>query len=374
MGIKNLGTSTASDLTNTITDYEVKPTETDGQTGSETSYINQDWTKQWGYYKFTPKLKADINIKCSWIVGKGYIADPETEIILDTIRGIGKDSFNSIMENMERIKHIGGDAFAEIILDEDDNLINLKPLNPGSMKIVADKTGMIIRYEQMGGVGRPKSFKPGQIFHLMRNRGADEIHGDSIVPAIEPIIKSIEEVMGDWRKVMHWNVRPRWLIKLDTDVQSEIDTFKAKYDAANAKGENFYIPMGAVEVEVLGVAPNATLNPLAWIDLLTQHFHQATGVPDIVGGGGTVSLTDASSKIKYLAFEQTIREEQKYLEEQILLQLNYEVSFPMPALLENDMVSGTPNEEGAGSIAAPEEEPVQGMEENDTTAEVEGNT
>ena len=134
------------------------------------------------------------------------------------------------------------------------------------------------------------------------------------------------------------------------------------------------VPATSTSSEVLAVAPNATLNPLPWIDLLVQHFHQATGVPDIVGGGGSVSLTDASSKIKYLAFEQIIREEQKELEEQILSQLNLEVTFPMTAMLENDMMSGKPNEEGAGSVAMPEEEPIQGIEENDTTAELEGKT
>ena len=388
MGSNDVAKATTSDLTNQQEDFSVAPESTDGPTGlKETSYINSDWEQQWGYYKKTPKLKADIDVKCSWIVGKGYVADEVTTLILDTIKGIGKDTFNSIMENAERVKHVGGDSFAEIITNDDGTLINLKPLNPGKIKTVVNKAGIIIRYEQInkpsqsiirrviGKITKKKAnlrFKPEKIFHLMRNRGADEIHGDSIVPAVEPMILAIEESMADWKIVLHRNVYPQIVWHLDTDNPAKIAAFAAKREAANKDREHIYIPKGAVEREVAGVPPNATLNPLPWIEMNTQHFHQATGVPDIVGGGGSISITDAAGKIKYLSFEQIIRGEQLELEEQILAQLNLVVTFPMPAKLENDMMSGKPNEAGAGSAAMPQEEPVQGPEPNDTTAEVQG--
>ena len=47
------------------------------------------------------------------------------------------------------------------------------------------------------------------------------------------MILAIEEAMADWRTVLHWNVRPRWKIQLDTDDTAKINAFKAKYDAAN---------------------------------------------------------------------------------------------------------------------------------------------
>ncbi|KKK54497.1 hypothetical protein LCGC14_3084130, partial [marine sediment metagenome] len=40
-------------------------------------------------------------------VGKGYQADEETTMLLDTIKGNGKDTFNSILENNIRTYHIG---------------------------------------------------------------------------------------------------------------------------------------------------------------------------------------------------------------------------------------------------------------------------
>ena len=388
MGDKDLGSASVG--SETLENFSVPQKSTDGPTGlKETSYINNDWPQQWGYYKTTPKLKTDIEIKCSWIVGKGWIADEATTIILDRIKGFGKDTFNSIMQNAERVKHVGGDSFAEIITDDKDILINLKPLDPGTVKTIVNRAGIIIRYELIdkaskslvkriiSKITRKKYYlrlPPEKMFHLCRNRGADEIHGESIVPAVEPMILAIEEAMADWKIVLHRNVYPQIIWHLDTDNPAKIAEFKAKREAANKDRENIYIPKGAVEREVAGVPPNSTLNPLAWIDQQTQHFHQATGVPDVVGGGGSVSLTDASSKIKYLGFEQTIRGEQLELEEQILSQLNLVVTFPMPAMLENDMMSGKPNEEGAGSVAIPQEEPVQGPEPNDTQTGMVGRT
>ena len=159
---------------------------------------------------------------------------------------------------------------------------------------------------------------------------------------------------------------------LDTDDTAKIAAFKVKYDAANSLGENMYIPKGTVEVEVLGVAPNATLNPLPWIEALNNYFYQAIGVPEIIIGGGLASLTDASSKIKYLAFEQTIQEEQLFIEEQVLSQLNLVIELEMPAKLENDMMSGKQNEDSM-QPNMPQAEPVQQAgEANDTTAEMEG--
>jgi len=281
------------------------------------------------------------------------------------------------MENQERVAHIGGDSYAEIIT-EDDLLMNLKPLDPGTIKTVANGKGLIIGYEQVEKVEDKyktiHKFTPEKIFHLIRNRGADEIHGDSIITAVEPIILSIEEAMDDWRIVLHRNVVPLRVLEVDEDDPAKLSILKTQYATAIKNKEVLLLPKGTVEIKDNGIAPNATLNPLPWIEMLTQHFHQATCVPDIVGGGGTISLTDASSKIKYLAFEQTIREEQHYLEEQILAQLGLQVTFEMPALLEGDAMSGKPNEAGAGSVAAPQEEPVQGPEANDTTAEMQGRT
>ena len=54
---------------------------------------------------------------------------------------------------------------------------------------------------------------------------------------------------------------------------------------------------------------------------------------------GAQEITEASAKIAYLAFEQTIEEEQLYIEEQVLNQLNLEIELEFPASLENELIS-----------------------------------
>jgi len=338
----NIGSADYGDFKNTITDYSVDSVNTDGPDDqTETYYDNVNWSQWLGYYKKIPELAAAIDAKATWTIGKGFKSNEVTEIALSNIRGWNKDSFNTILENCIRTYHIGGDSFCEIIRDKKNKLVNLKPLDPGTIRIVANRQGLIIRYEQMSKIGKRKhnkKFQPEKIFHLARNRVADEIHGVSIIPAVEEIIKMRNEAMTDYRKLLHRNIFPVKIFHLDTDDTSEIASFKAKADKAHTQGENMYIPKGAVEVELSAVAPNAMLNPLPWINNLNQYFFQATGVPQIIVGGAQ-EITEASAKIAYLAFEQTIEEEQLFIEEQVLAQLNLEINLEFPASLQDELLS-----------------------------------
>lgn len=354
MGELNLNNASASDLTNAMTDYSVAPQETDAATDQkETVWTNKTWGQNLGYYKEIPELAAVVDAKATWTVGKGFKSDPQTTLILDQIRGWGKDTFNTILENMIRTYNIGGNAYCEIIRDEDKNLINLKPLDSGAIAIVANDKGMIERYElQSKGKKKPQPFKPEDIFHLARNRVADEIHGVPIVDRLANIILMKNEAMDDYKTVLHWNVHPRWIFHLDTDDPTKIAAFKAKYDAANSKGENIYVPKDAVVPELVSVAPNATMNPLAWIESLDAKFYEAAQVPKIIVGGGG-GFTEAAVKIAYLAFQQTIEEEQLFIEEEVGMQLGLGIELEFPASLENELLSDK-KKDGAQNIDASE--------------------
>jgi len=294
-------------------------------------------------------LSAVIDARATWTIGKGFEADEITTMLLDTIKGFGKDTFNTILENAIRTYYISGDSFTEIITDEEDILTNLKPLDPGTMKIIANKKGMIERYEQVTKGSIPnKKFEPERILHLSRNRLADEIHGTSLVPILENIILMRNQAMEDISEVYHRFVKPKFIFHLDTDDPTKIAAFKAKYDAASGKGENMYIPKDAVVPENLSVAPNSTMNPLPWIENLNKYFFQAAGVPQFIVGGGT-GFTEASEKIAYLAFQQNIEEEQLFIEEQVLSQLNLVIELNFPASLENEMLSDQ-KKDGAENI------------------------
>ena len=240
---------------------------------------------------------------------------------------------------MIRTYLIGGDAFCEIIRDDEANLINLKPLDPGSIRIIVNRKGLIKRYEQVSKVKQPnKRFEPEQIFHLARNRVADEIHGQSLIEPLVNIILSRNEAMADMRKLMHRNVVPRVIWKVDTDDTNKINAFKAKTDDLVKYAENLVVPLGSVEHEILSIPPNASLNSMPWIEALNNYFYEACGTPKIIIGNAQ-EFTEASAKISYLGFEQTIEEEQLFVEEQTGLQLGITIELEFPASLENELLS-----------------------------------
>jgi len=108
--------------------------------------------------------------------------------------------------------------------------------------------------------------------------------------------------------------------------------------ATKTVSTNIYEPFDVSESELITVAPNATLDPKAWIEAQGDFFYEAVGVPQIILGGSG-EFTEASAKIAYLAFQQNIEEEQLFIEEQVLSQLNLVIELEFPASLENELLS-----------------------------------
>ena len=358
----DIGSSVASDLANAITDFSVDPQDTDGQQDQEeTTYQNTNWSEDYGYYNTIPEFKTAVDAKANWTIGAGFSADEPTQMLIAGIKGNGKESFNSILKNMIKVKTISQDSYAEIIRDDDGVLINLKALDPASIMIVQNRQGRIKRYEQVTKNKLPnKRFKPEQILHLSHERMADELHGTRIIDSLKFLILARNEAMNDWKRVLHRNVDPLWIFHLDTDDTAKIAAFKTKMDAARANGECMYIPKGAVVPELVTTATNSTLNPLAWINQLNDYFFQAVNVPQIIIGNAK-EFTDASGKIVYLSYEQSVKTEQLYVEEQVLGQLNLEIHLTFPASLQNELLDD--------GKKAPE---LQASQPNDTTVEMEG--
>jgi len=339
----NISSADTGDNATTFVDYSVDTAVTDAATGQkETEWTNAKAAQYLGYYKTIPELKAAIDAKATWTVGKGFKADPLTTFYCDSIRGFGVDTFNTILENCVRSYHIYGDSFCEIIRNTEGMLINLKVLDPGTIKIIANAEGKIIRYEQTskGKNSKTRKIQPKDIFHLAKNRVADEIHGTSIIPAMEWIILARNEAMDDYRKLLHRNIYPVRIWHLDTDNKTKIASFKTKVANSKYNGEDIFIPKGAVETEIAAVPANSTLDPKAWIEQLNKYFFEACGTPKIVIGNAA-DFTESSVKIVYLAWEQTVEEEQLYIEEQVGQQLGLEIELEFPATLQNELLSDT---------------------------------
>lgn len=346
----NIGNTTASDLTNVVEDYAVTPSEPDGvQNVKETTWQNPNWSWQWGYFTTNADLKSAILMKAVWNVGRGYTCDPRTLINLKMITGWGKDTFDDIIFNMDVVRRVSGDSYAEIVRDKKSGiLVNLKPLNPGSMRHVINEEGRIIRYEQTSripGNSTVKKFQPDEIFHLSHNRLADQIHGISDIDALEEVIKAEDENFADMKKLIHRQARPMIMFKIKSDDQSTLTSFISKMDQATNKGENIYVPNdeNTIEWEVIQVNPSSIV--MQWRDDIRNKFYRTIGLPQVVPGAGGQS-TESESKVIYLAFEQIVEKEQRYLEQQIYAQLGLEINFEPPASLLNNLNTDTSKDSG----------------------------
>ena len=337
MATFGLSNTTYGNMSNTVTDVTVTALNTDAATGQkEYAWQNTKWSTYWGYFNSIPELKSALLMKATWDVGKGYECDPETRVILDHVSGWGKDTFLDILFNMDLISRLAGDAYAEIIRDPKDNtLLNLKPLDPGSMRIIVDNKGIIKRYEQTNKITKDiLTFEPEKILHISHNRLADQIHGISDIESMEQTILAELENFTDLKKIMHRQARPMIMFKLGTDDPSKISAFVAKMDQACNKGENIYIPddKNTVSYEVIQV--NVGQNVMAWREDIRNKFYRTLGLPLIVFGSS--GSTESGGKIEYLAHEQVFSHDQKFLEDQIWNQLYLKIKLNSPVtLLEN---------------------------------------
>ena len=363
MGIFNVDKATTTDFKNNVEDYSVSSKTPDAaQNQDETEYQNPKANQYLGYYKTIPELKKAIDALATWTLGQGYNADAETTVILEHITGWGEDTFNAVLWNLLVQKKIYGDAFAEIMRDEDSGIIiNIKPLDPATMKVIVNREGRIKRYEQMNKVGKDgktiQKFKPTEILHLVNERVADEIHGVSVIEACEWTILARNEAMSDWKKVLHRNVVPLKIASIDSDDPARISAFTDKLHTLVKDVEWLVIPEGTVKIEI----PQFTLqDPIQWIKYLEDFFYQAVGIPKVILGGSS-EFTEASSKTAYLTFEQVYIREQVELQADLWNQIQLRVQFNKPVSLKNELLTSEskntgqtsfqPNEVGIGQGA-----------------------
>lgn len=328
----------------------------------ETSYVNDRFLKDWSYFNRIPKLKSAIIMKAIWTVGKGWNADPNTTVILNHISGNGKETFDDILFNMVVMKQVGRDSFAEIMRDDEGTIINLKVLDPSSIRIIYDEKGIIKRYEQMklapkGGTAQSKSdmfgenksfikFKPEEIFHLSHNRLAGQIHGISVPESVEDIILADDENFRIMRKVTRFQAVPFILFKVKSDKASTIATFKANIKSARENGEDLIIPddENLLTYETVQVNPSSVL--MEWRNSINSEFYRAVGMPLILfGSAGT---TESGGKIEYLGHETVFEYDQKEIEKQIRKQLGLIINLNSPtSLLENLQTDETKDAQNA---------------------------
>lgn len=360
----NISNAVVGETATIFDEYEISSMHTDGVTAQkETTWQNSRFGIQWGYFNQVPDLKQAILLKGIWVVGKGYTCNPLTSIRLRDIRGWGKDSFDDILFNMEVMKRVSGDSYAEIIWndkEERDFVINLKVLDPASIKIVVDSKGIIKRYEQTDKTTKePIKFDPRDIFHLSHNRLADQIHGISDIDVIESTITAQEKNFVNAQRQTDLDSRPFLLFKLKTDNQAKIAVVQNKINDALNKGTYMVIPddENILSYEVVKITPGTSV--FDFETLAKNRFFRSVGLPQVLAG--TSSGSEAGTKMEYFSNEQIWEKDQRFLEKQLRNQLRIELNLIPPATMQQDL-QGDEAKDGAAHML--------NMQPNDTTAGV----
>jgi len=362
MATLDISRARASDYTNVVDDILVAQMSTDGATDQkETIYTNSDWPKWWGYFNQIADLQSAILMKSIWNVGRGYeTEDINAKITLNYIKGWGKDTFEDILFNMDVVRNIGGDSFAEIIRGKDytgaERIINLKPLDPSTMSIVVDGKGIIIRYEQKAKTGLSeaiKKYKPNEIFHLTTNRLADQIHGISRIAAIEQTILADNENFTDLKKLMHHQVKPFILWKLKTDDPVKIQEIVTKIDKARNLGEDMFIPDDddAVSYEIVQV--NISSAVFEWRNDIRNKFYRHFGLPLVIFGSG--GSTESGGKMEMFAHETIFNADQRYIERQVWKQLGFKIKLNSPVGLSQNLLRDEAKDKAQGQEIQPQD-------------------
>lgn len=360
MGKYDITETTYTDMESKVDDYSVSQETTDGASGNgETTYQDEYWTKYFGYYVNIPELKKAIDAYATWVLGKGYVAEDERhQAELDQIRGWGEDTFQSVLWNMIVVKKISTiGAFAEIIRNDLGEVVNLKPLDPGSMKTVVDEKGIVKRYEQVtkvAGKNKVKNYQPEEILHLVNDRIADEIHSRSVVESVQWVIDARQEAMEDLRRNLHRSTIR--IMEVEEDDKTRLAQLKADYAEAIKKGEVLLVPKGTGKIEDFSAT---NTQHLEWIRYLENFFYQALGIPKVILGGSE-EFTEASSKISYLTYEQVYTREVVELEADLWNQCGIKIKFNKPASLKNELLDS--EQKNTGQV---------GFQPSDTTAGVE---
>ena len=338
-----------SDYSNAITDFKFKPESTEGAGDQkETVWTNSEWTNYYGAFLDDSDLQSAIILRAIWNVGQGWTADTRTTLILENMKGWGKDTFDDILNNMEIVAMIGGMSYAEIIthdgkiLHKGGKLINLKPLDPGSMRHIVNRAGMLIRFEQWNKINNIDTlmgkFKPEEIFYINENRVADTIAGLQSMRAIKNILDAREESFKDMKTLMQRQVKPLslWRLKLDDD--AKIKKIIQKIEQAKKLGEDIFIPddEDIISHESIFIPANALQSPFQWQDMLRNNFYRTIRLPQVLAGASGQS-TESESKVIYLGHEAIIRARQLYLERQIWNQLLLKIKFNQAASLEGGL-------------------------------------
>ena len=347
MALSDLNQIRTTDMQTVVTDYTAgeepwNKTEDsyniDSQITEVKSYIC-DWNKWHGLYRKIPEIRSSIDTECRWIIGKELICDDKTKKIIDRIRGNGKQTFRQILFNAKRVSKICGDSHSEIIRDKAGRLVNLKILDAGTIEVTANSKNIINHYNQISDKYSNNKkvladWQPNEIFHIMNDAIADEIHG---IPETEKLIKLIKKLhlgLDDYSVILHRYGKPTFFYEANTDDETELAKITTTINNAVKNFENVVMPKGTLDkIEKTSVPQYTSIDPLPWFKYLKSYFTESSNVPEVIRGRGE-EINIVAGKLNVASFRQKIIMQQREYSEQIEAQLGLDIKFQEPEKIE----------------------------------------
>jgi len=324
----NPSSATTTNLTGVVPDFIVAAQNLDASTGNKeiTYYYFSKAPQNLGYYFQIPEIFSAANALATWSFGKGYITENMmTQVELDHVTGMGKDSFDGIVWNQEVIKLIVGDAFCEVKRKE-NKIINIIPISPERVRI-AYKDGRIIHYETWNGTEWKKIEKENML-HSSNKRVGDSIHGTSQIDACKWIIDARNEALVDGRMIQNRG-KALGIAYYKTDNTGKIAYANRQIEQAVKNGEMVGLPEGTVEIREFPT--KNIVDRQSWIAYLENFFYQTFGVPrSIVSSDGT---SEVGGKMGHVIFETIYAKEQRDMELELWNQQQIKVTFNRPPSL-----------------------------------------
>ncbi|KKK74369.1 hypothetical protein LCGC14_2884470, partial [marine sediment metagenome] len=184
---------------------------------------------------------------------------------------------------------------------------------------------------------------------------ADNIHGQSVIEAVEWNIEAQEEARRVHRRKVK-NSGVLGVMETDTDNTTDTTTLKTPVKKAMEEGTLLMYPKDTMEVKPWDIKLY-TQDMIAWLNYLDDEFFQMIGIPKIIiGGSGQI---EGDSKISYTAFEQFYKRAINDLKDDLKKQVAIDIDFNTPVSIATELAS---NETKNASQT--------GFQKNDTTAGV----
>ena len=324
----DLSNTTTTDLSSAIPEFIVASKKLDeANEGAETFHYFDEATQNFGYHAEIPEITSAANGLATWAFGRGWsVDDSVAKAELDHVTGIGFDTFDSVIWNMQLVKKVVGDAFVQIIFKK-DVIVNLVPISPERVRLVFGKNGRLKRYDAWNGTGW-KAVKIENMLHLSNNRIGDQIHGTSQIDACRWIIDARNEALITNRMIERRG-RAIGIAEYNTNNEGKIAYANTQVEKAIKNGDFLGYSKRTMEIKDF---PQKSINDrMAWIQYLENFFYQTFGVPrSIATSDGT---SEVGGKMGHVIFEPTYVREQKEMENMFLQKLGIIIKWNKPPSL-----------------------------------------